>query len=215
MAGENGKKSTRDHIYDRDPSKIDPIPYYPNLHRQLHSLSASILVAYLEIHHPPPQDANGQPTDGPVRLELDRASDDLQVSRRTLYVTLAILSVFWKTEEARARGARARREFIQPDHIRLPQAKLYSVTGSKSFWPGSIWGLRRNFPLLAYTLQQAGFTQERCVYSPPVTQLDGGGALVHGASSGPLKSLSELIIERSALGGDGRVTRPARERGSR
>jgi hypothetical protein len=190
-------KSKYVRIQDTEPSQIDPIPYYPNLHRQLHSFTASIILAYLEIHHPAPQDT----PEAPVELDADAISRDIQIARRTLLVPLSMISVFWRSEEARARGARGNREFINLDHTRHGTTKPYSITGYKSLAPNTRWLLRRNYPFLRYLLQQADCHDAKLTLSV----ISVGGTPAQG-----VKSLGELIIAGSVLGKDGRSTKAER-----
>lgn len=186
-------------IQDQPRSQIDPIPYYPNLHRQLHSLNATLLLTYLEIHYPAPQDD----PEASVTIDADTITRDLQTARRTLLVSLSILSVFWRGEEARARGARANREFLQPDHSRHGTTKPYSITGPKTWkLPGTAWTLRRNTLYLRHILQQAS-----PLIQDPLTPETIGGNPTCG-----LMSLGEMIVKASVLGRDGRETKAERMR---
>src|ERR1039458_4713752 len=126
-------------------STIEPLPYFPNLKGQLRGVTASLMLTYLEIHHPAPRDSNGTILTAPVTLNLDAVAADLQVSNRTLCVTLCVLCAWWPTEEARGRAARAGREFINADHSRYGRIKFYSATGSKTWRPGTSIRIRRNF----------------------------------------------------------------------
>src|ERR1039458_2508270 len=94
------------------PSTIEPPPYFPNLHRRIRSVTASLVLTYLEIHHPAPPDPCGGLSRAPVTLDLDAVAADLQVTRRTLLVNLSILGTWWPTELARCSAARAGREFL-------------------------------------------------------------------------------------------------------
>jgi hypothetical protein len=75
--------------YPRDypalPSGLQPLPFYPNLKRELRSVTGALVLTYLEIYYPPPQDASGALLSAPVTLHLDQISEDLQISRRTLF----------------------------------------------------------------------------------------------------------------------------------
>ena len=89
-----------------------------------------MVLTYLEIYYPAPQDASGTVLRAPVTLHLDRVSEDLQISRRTLFTALCVLAARWGSEEARGRAARAGREFLNPAHTRNGHWKFYSVTGA-------------------------------------------------------------------------------------
>jgi hypothetical protein len=140
-------------------STIEPLPYFPALCRVLSGVTISLVVSYLEIHHPSPepdfQSFTGH-QNPPIFLDCDRAALDLGVSRRTLHVSLCCLCTWWPSESERQRAARAGREFLNPDHSRYGRLKFYSATGSKTWRPGTIIRLRRNFGHLAKLLQNAG-----------------------------------------------------------
>ena len=214
-AGEKRKTPYYPHIKDMAPSPIVAIPYWPNLHRQLHSLASCLMVAYLEIHHPAPLDAAGHCTNAPVIVSAGQIATDIQSSRRTLLLTLSLISVFWKDETARARGARVNREFINLDHHRFGTTKPYSITGSKSPAPNVVWSIRRNWPYLNHMLHTAGIFSLTAGLTSTSPDCDAGRDPSCSAQLEPVKSLSELILEHSCLGGDGRRTRPERERRSR
>ena len=93
------------HDYPALPSGLLPLPYYPNLKRELRSVTGALVLTYLEIYHPPLQDASGALLSAPVTLHLDQISEDLQISRRTLFTALCVLAARWGSEEARARAA--------------------------------------------------------------------------------------------------------------
>ena len=196
-------------IKDMPMSTIGPVPYFPNLHRQLRSLAATLFVSYLEIHHPAPQDDQGRILDLPVMVSADQIAHDLQTGRRTLLVTLSMLGVFWKSEEARARGARGNREFLPQPESTYPGVKIYSITGSHSWRPNVQWAIRRNLPLLHHSLQLAGIQPDGPIHEGFNTPLDEGGLPTFGA----FRSLGGLIISRSLLGRDGRETKAERMAG--
>ena len=143
--------------YPRDypalPSGLQPLPYYSNLKRELRSVTGALVLTYLEIYHPPSQDASGALLRAPVTLHLDQISEDLQISRRTLFTALCVLAARWGSEEARARAARAGREFLNPAHTINGKFKPYSVTGAIGYVPHTTVQLRRNFPLISAMLQ--------------------------------------------------------------
>src|SRR5271170_1221995 len=47
---EEGDKSARPSSVPMLPSTIEPLPYFPNLHRCIHGVTASLVLTYLEIH---------------------------------------------------------------------------------------------------------------------------------------------------------------------
>ena len=144
----------------------EPIPYYAGLAKVLHGPTLSLVLTYLEFHHPAPQD----PSDGlqglvnePVVLDCDVAVAALGCSRRTLHIALSCLGTCWGAEEARARAARAGREFINPTHTRFDSTKIYSFTGSKAYTqPERKLVVRRNYPKLLSILTLAGIVQPVC-----------------------------------------------------
>jgi hypothetical protein len=193
-----------------------PLPYYPNLKRELRSVTGALLLTYLEIYYPAPQDVSGAILRTPVTLHLDQISEDLQISRRTLFTALCVLATRWGSEEARGRAARARREFLNPAHSFNGRLKPYSITGAIGYIPHTIVQLRRNFPLLSAVLQKAGITS--------LTQQESFGidrfkTLDAAAISAPTaynlaqkESLSEILLRALVLSGDRRSTRYPRLR---
>ena len=206
--------------YPRDypalPSGLQPLPFYPNLKRELRSVTGALVLTYLEIYHPPSQDASGTLLCAPVTLHLDKISEDLQISRRTLFTALCVLAARWGSEEARARAARAGREFLNPAHTINGRTKFYSVTGAIGYIPHTKVQLRRNFPLISYTLQNAGITS---LAHQEFIGIDRFKTLDAAAISAPTahilaqkESLSEILLRTSELAGDRRSTRYPRLR---
>lgn len=198
------------------PSTIEPLPYFPALKGQLCGVTASLVLTYLEIHHPAPQDSIGAILTTPVTLNLDAVATDLQVSRRTLLVTLSVLCAWWPTEEARCRAARASREFLNPDHTRYGRWKFYSATGSKTWRPGTIIQLRRNFGHLAVLFRDAGIAT-LTVPAPaivfPVPAMGEAGVSPSTAHAQQQKmTIAEIALRASANSGDRRKTRYSRLR---
>lgn len=222
MEGERyNPKYPRD--YPASPAGQLVIPYYPNLKRALKSVTASILVSYLEFRHPPPPDspqARLTVATPPVTLDLDAVAQDIGITRRTLYVSICILSTRWRTEEDRASAARANREFIEPRHHRYKSIKVYSTTGPSTYRPGTIIQLRRNRLVLDRLLQRAGFPRDPQRLAIPNTDLgrmpvsalsehDSGES---GISSRGMESLSDILLRASVLDGDRRSVRYSRLR---
>ena len=199
--------------YQRDypalPSGLLPLPFYPNLKRELRSVTAVLVLTYLEAYYPTPQDASGALLRAPVTLHLDQISEDLQISRRTLFTALCVLAARWGSEETRGRAARAGREFLNPAHTRNGHWKFYSVTGAVGYVPSTIVQLRRNFPLLSALLQKAGITsltQQEFISTDHFKTLDDDAISAPTAHNlTPKESLSEILS--SALGLDRRSTR--------
>jgi hypothetical protein len=223
MANQHGRPMEGERYtpkYPRDypalPSRLLPLPYYPNLKRELRSVTGALVLTYLEIYHPPSQDASGAIFFAPVTLHLDRVSEDLQISRRTLFTALSVLAARWVSEEARARAARAGREFLNPAHSVNGRFKLYSVTGAIGYIPHTIVQLRRNFPLISAMLQKAGITS---LTQQEFIGIDRFETLAAAAISAPTahipaqkESLSEILLRTSVIAGDRRSTRYPRLR---
>ena len=198
--------------YPRDypalPSGLLPLPYYPNLKRELRSVTGALVLTYLEIYYPPSQDASGALLRAPVTLHLDQISEDLQISRRTLFTALCVLAARWGSEEARARAARAGREFLNPAHTINGKVKLYSVTGAIGYIPHTIVQLHRNFSLIS-----CHASKRRNHFAPAtrVIGIDRFKTLDASAISAPTahilaqkESLSEILLRSSVLAGDRR-----------
>jgi len=205
-----GDKSARPSSVPMLPSTIEPLPYFPNLHRCIHGVTASLVLTYLEIHHPAPRDTSNQRyqrvTSLPVTLNLDAVAADLQVSRRTLNVNLSVLCTWWPTEKARWLAARACREFLNPDHSRYGRWKFYSATGSKTWRPGTIIQLRRNFRHLNLLLRDAGIATLAVpvpTIAIPVPMLAENGISASAAyASCKKESLADILLRASVLSGD-------------
>jgi hypothetical protein len=150
-------KPLRQAEYVIGTSSIDPLPYFPGLARALRGPTNAMVLTYLEMLHPAPQDANGDPTNEPVTIDCDQACEDIQVSRRTLHVALRCLSTWFLTEHMRSRAERAGRAFINEFHSLYPNIKAYSVVGPKvSSQPHVRLSLKRNVPRLNALFQIAG-----------------------------------------------------------
>jgi len=138
------------------------------------------------------------------------------VSRRTLCVNLAILCTWWPTEEARGRAARADREFINPDHSRYGRWKYYSLAGPKSWRPGTVLQMRRNFGMIRNLLRDAGVTTLAVpvpALALPVPELPNSTISASVSYALPKKeSIVDILLRASALSGDRRHTRYLRRR---
>ena len=196
--------------YPALPSGLHPLPYYPNLKRELRSVTGALVLTYLEIYHPPSQDKSGALLRAPVTLHLDQISEDLQISRRTLFTALCVLAARWGSEETRARAARAGREFLNPAHTINGRTKFYSVTGAIGYIPHTIVQLRRNFSLIAAMLQNVGITS---LAQQEFVGIDRFKTLDAAAISAPTahilaqeESPSEILLRTSVLAGDRRST---------
>jgi hypothetical protein len=177
--------------YPASPSGLLPLPYHPNLTRALRSGTAALVLTYLEIYCPTPQDSSDSFLRGSVTVHLDQISEDLQISRRTLFTTLCILAARWRSEEARGRAARAGREFLNSAHTRYGKTKVYSITGAVGYIPHTIVHLRRNFPLISYTLKTAGITSlahQECIGIDRFMEMDVSGVSASTAHAQQQKS---------------------------
>lgn len=141
----------------------DPIPYHAQLAKTLHGPTLALVLTYLEIHHPPPQDSPNDPHslgNAPVMIDCDAVCADLGISRRTLHIALNCLGAWWNTEGERSRAVRGGREFINPNHSLGPAGhdplKIYSVTGRRAWSMPRTLTLRRNPSKLANVLNTAG-----------------------------------------------------------
>jgi hypothetical protein len=202
--------------YPASLSGLQPLPYYPNLKAALQSVTASLVFTYLEIHHPTPQDSSGTFLRVPVTLHLDKISEDLQISRRTLFTALCVLAARWRSEKERLLAARARREFLNPDHSVNGRFKPYSVTGAIGYIPHTIVQLRRNFPIISFMLRKAGISslaQEECDGIDRFEKL--ASDVISAATAQDLpktESLSEILLRASVLSVDRRKVRYPRLR---
>ena len=137
---------------------IPPLPYFPALCRVLGGVTIAVVFVYLEIHHSAPEpDLDQNPAAEPARaglrnppisLDCDQACEDLGVSRRTLHLSLACLSVWWQSEAQRSSAARAGREFLSLTKS-VParttnSIRPYSIIGSKQYEQHRIITIHRN-----------------------------------------------------------------------
>jgi hypothetical protein len=206
--------------YPRDypacPSDLQPLPYYPNLKAALRSVTASLVFTYLEIYHPTPQDSSGAYLRVPVTLHLDKISEDLQISRRTLFTALCVLAARWRNDDARLRAARACWEFLNPAHSVNGRVKPYSVTGAIGYIPHTIVHLRRNFPLISFMLRKAGISslvQEEFSGIDHFEKLAAETVSASTASTLAQKeTLAKIMMRASLLGEDRRSVRYPRLR---
>jgi hypothetical protein len=205
MKPKKGPKPTTDRVEKR--SDLPPLPYYPNLKLVLKSVTAALVLTYLEIHHPAPERPPGaRPSMSslPITLSIDDAAAALCITRRTLYVSLSVLSARWKTEESRAGAARANREFRVPQHSVYDPNKPYSLTGSLTHDSGTTYQLRRNLPHITRLLAQAGFDPAVTLTLPPILRNGAPAALPPSAYS---ESLKDLLTRASVLDQDRRTVR--------
>jgi hypothetical protein len=202
--------------YPASPSRLQPLPYYPNLKRALRSVTGALVFTYIELLHPPQQDSSGTFLSGPITLHLDQISEDLQITRRTLFTSICILAARWRDEEARGRAARGRREFLNPIHTIHARWKLYSITGATSYVPHTIVQLRRNLPAIANLLRNAGITSLSQQEFPGMDQFEKLTAAAESASTQSIlvqkESLAGILLRASTLSVDRRTLRYPRLR---
>lgn len=177
--------------YVKPLSSIDPLPFFPNLARQLRGPTNAIVLTYLEMLHPAPQDSNGEPTNDPVTIDCDQACEDLQISRRTLHIAFHCLCNWFSTEDARGRAERAGRAFINSDHDRYGSVKAYSVVGPKGWHPRQTVFIKRNLPRLYSIFRDAELSQ-LCLLSIEST-------LTSESPNSPILTASRLIRSLPSL----------------
>lgn len=180
-------------------SKIDPLPYFPQLCRVLGGVTISIVLVYLEIHQSalePDPDAIRSLAglrNPPAMLDCDQACQDLGVSRRTLHTALESLGSWWKAEAQRSAASRSGRVFLRYDNTRAHPVRPYAFVGSRSFLKPRTIAVHRNQPRLAQIFIDAGITELR----EPTRSLYGRYAEFSETcvSSRSLGSLSDLLGE--------------------
>src|SRR6185437_948667 len=132
-----------------ESSAIPPLPYFPNLRRALASHGAALMLVYLELYCPAPQDS----PDGPVLVDMERLRLDLCLNRWLAGRYFSFIGVRHVSEAARRAAAVAGREFLRLDHrMAAGQIKCYSLTPAG---PG-MHTLRRNYPRLRSLLSTTG-----------------------------------------------------------
>lgn len=152
-------------------SKIDPLPYFPQLCRVLGGVTISIVLVYLEIHHSPPEpETAAQPAriglrTPPVSLGCDQACEDLGVSRRTLHTALESLGTWWRVEASRSSAARSGRDFIHSGRS-FPASthtaiRPYAIVGSRKHNQPRTLVIHRNPARLSQILVDAGLLTAR------------------------------------------------------
>src|SRR3569833_85903 len=87
------------------PSTIGAIPYFPGLKQYLPNVTCAVIVTYLEMRFPAPQDHSGFP----VTVSPETICRDLRLTRRTLGLSLHAVARVYKEESNRWRCARAYR----------------------------------------------------------------------------------------------------------
>ena len=190
-----------------------PLPFFPALGKLLSGVTLSILVCYLEIHHPAPasdfQSFTGQ-RNPPIMLDCDIAAAELGVSRRTLHLALCSLGAWYRTEGERERSSRAGREFLNPVHTQHGKIKMYSMTGSKAWHTARTIAIRRNIPQILRIFSSAGLSVSSTSSTFEFPEIDQTSAIEQVAHS--LPSILESVC---GIGGDRRSTRWERWRKGR
>jgi hypothetical protein len=192
--------------YSLEPSTIDPLPYFPNIVRQVRGPTNAMVLTYLEMIHPCPQDANGAILDRPVTVDCDQACQDIQISRRTLHVALRCLGAWFLTEDQRQRAERVARAFINENHSLHGTVKFYSIVGPKEFFAAGIrLSIKRNQPHLQTLFRRAGLI---CLSTPIVSEPSVGLHDWQDASiCASSRSLPSLLAEVMPAWGDRRAER--------
>jgi hypothetical protein len=181
--------------YVRHLSAIDPLPFFPNLARALRGPTNALVLTYLEMLHPAPQDLNGRIVGPSVALDCDQICEDLQISRRTLHIALSCLGTWWRTEEARGRAERVGRAFLNLQHSLHGSVKFYSIVGPQGWRPGSIVIIKRNAAHLQSLLQRVFLLDwPQAVIDPTQTHESHSSSIMSaGPSLSSLLSLPEIL----------------------
>jgi len=205
-------------IQPQAPPTTGTIPYYPGLKEFVPSLTAAIVVTYLETRFPAPPNYPGLP----VTVSPETVCKDLRVSRRTLGLSLHAIARVYREEADRWRGARAYREFIQQHHRKKGTRKLYSIVCDYNLERAHTFILRRNIPLLRAAFANAGISmplekwaeQSEARNITPTSQNPSEltkGAVPSLLVSAP-RTLAEIMLQASQLSGDRRSLRYPRLR---
>jgi hypothetical protein len=183
----------------------EPLPYFPTLGKLLSGAMISLVVCYLEIHHPAPP-AENEPSAGrknlPIYLDCARAAAELGVSRRTLHINLCCLSTWYLREGERERSARAGREFLRPEHTQHGKIKLYSIVGPRNWRAPQTLAIRRNLPQFAHILASAGIKIIAVPQNPMFSPLSQTSVFAHS-----VHSLPEILDKACGIKQDRRVDR--------
>jgi hypothetical protein len=134
------------------------LPYHPRLSKTLGGATLALVVTYLEIHHPTPNDTSEAPTgrsNAPIFVSCDAMCLALGVNRRTLMIALYNLCTWWRSDQERSAASRSGREFLNPEHTRYGKVKPYSIVGRKSFTLPQSFHFYRNPPRLYQILTQS------------------------------------------------------------
>ena len=132
------------------------VPYWPALKSAVGSVSAALVVTYLEMKYPSPLPEPPRRYGLPVEVNFAQMADDLAVDRRTLGLAFLCVSTWFRTEKERLGAVRAGREFLHQKHSRFPKLKLYSIVADREWRALRTLTLRRNWPMLEKTLAECG-----------------------------------------------------------
>jgi hypothetical protein len=208
--------NTTDASNSTQDSQSTPIavPYWPTLKLAVGSVNAALVVTYLEMRHPSPAPEPGRRYGLPVTVDFARMADELAVDRRTLGLAFMCISTWYGSEVQRIGAVRAGREFLNLKHSRFPRHKLYSIVAAREWKSLRALTLRRNWPLLTKTLEDAGITSICAVPGPsplpralPCQDLE-----KYSAPPSTLSTLPEILLHGVELAGDRRRTRYSRLR---
>ena len=192
--------------YIDEASAIDPLPMFPGIIRQLRGPTNAMVLTYLEMVHPSPQDAKGAHLNLPVTIDCDYAARDLQISRRTLHIALHCLATWFLTEERRGRAERVGRAFINESHSQQGTIKPYSVVGPSVIrLPHILLHIKRNWPRINAILHTAGLNDLQYEQFP--SDLSANPLTAKIAIGAPSSSLSDVLQRVMPAWGDRRAER--------
>jgi hypothetical protein len=192
--------------YIDEESTIDPLPLFPGIVRQLRGPTNAMVLTYLEMVHPAPQDSNGAYLTLPVTIDCDCAARDLQISRRTLHIALHCLATWFLTEERRGRAERAGRAFINESHSQQGTIKPYSIVGPSVIrLPHIVLKIKRNWPRINAIFHTAGLDDLQ--YQRFSSDLSANPLTTEMAIYAPSLSLPAILQRVMPNWGDRRVER--------
>jgi hypothetical protein len=127
-------------------STIPPLPFWPNLKWTLRSHGAALLLIYLEVHFPAPQDA----PDASVLVDVDRTRLDLRLTSDALYQAMRRIAARWPTLRTLRVARQVGREFFTRHTLGAGALKPYSYMPVSKLQ----WQLRRNTPRLKSLMRE-------------------------------------------------------------
>jgi hypothetical protein len=136
------------------------VPYWPALKSAVGSVSAALVVTYLEMKYASPAPEPGRRYGLPVDVNFAQMADVLAIDRRTLGLAFLCVSTWFRTEKERLGAVRAGREFLNQKHSRFPKLKLYSIVADREWRALQTLTLRRNWPMLDKTLAECGVAHQ-------------------------------------------------------